>query len=590
MILQSLHALHDRLSAAPEYRLPTPGFSLQKITFKVVLHPDGRLFGIEDARVINDGTPRPQQCLVPGGTKPSGSGLNPCFLWDNAAYMLGFAHDEGKRQRARDAFDAFRTRHVSLRSEVACPAFNAVCAFLTTWDPSKAESYPALIEAAQTGFGVFQLVGETSWVHEDPKIVAWWLAHSAAESGSTSLGQCLITGNEAPLARLHDKVKGLVGGQGAGSSLVGFNEEAFESYGKVQSFNAPVSEVAATRYMAALNAMLDGPKRDKHRMTLGDMTVVFWTDGPSATEDIFARFAQMGSAYRDTTDPQDEGVRARLEAFLRALRVGREAYGELEADPDHTRFYLLGLSPNAGRVAVRLFHSDSLGVLLENLRCHHRDIALERRPSTGERRSEPEFPPLWLLLAQTARTKEDIPPLLAGPLLRAMLSGAPYPEALYSAVVRRIRADRQIDYLRSCVLKGYLNRNLHMEVSMSLDTERPEPAYRLGRLFAALEKTQKDALGEGLGKTIRDTYYGAASATPRTVFPRLLRVYQHHLGKLEGGRRVNRERLVQEILAPLDVLPAHLGLAEQGLFALGYYHQTMAFYSRRSEGAVDTTT
>uniref|UniRef100_A0A832I6N3 Type I-C CRISPR-associated protein Cas8c/Csd1 n=1 Tax=Eiseniibacteriota bacterium TaxID=2212470 RepID=A0A832I6N3_UNCEI len=393
VILQSLHALHDRLSAAPEYRLPTPGFSLQKITFKVVLHPDGRLFGIEDARVINDGTPRPQQCLVPGGTKPSGSGLNPCFLWDNAAYMLGFAHDEGKRQRARDAFDAFRTRHVSLRSEVACPAFNAVCAFLTTWDPSKAESYPALIEAAQTGFGVFQLVGETSWVHEDPKIVAWWLAHSAAESGSTSLGQCLITGNEAPLARLHDKVKGLVGGQGAGSSLVGFNEEAFESYGKVQSFNAPVSEVAATRYMAALNAMLDGPKRDKHRMTLGDMTVVFWTDGPSATEDIFARFAQMGSAYRDTTDPQDEGVRARLEAFLRALRVGREAYGELEADPDHTRFYLLGLSPNAGRVAVRLFHSDSLGVLLENLRCHHRDIALERRPSTGERRSEPEFPP-----------------------------------------------------------------------------------------------------------------------------------------------------------------------------------------------------
>jgi CRISPR-associated protein Csd1 len=134
------------------------------------------------------------------------------------------------------------------------------------------------------------------------------------------------------------------------------------------------------------------------------------------------------------------------------------------------------------------------------------------------------------------------------------------------------------------VLKGYLNRNLKQEVGMALDPDRPDPAYRLGRLFAALEKTQKDALGEGLNKTVRDSFYSSASATPGSVFPRLLRTYQHHLAKLEGRRRVNRERLVQEILEPLAGFPAQLSLADQGLFAIGYYHQTRNFYTKRANG------
>ncbi len=124
---------------------------------------------------------------------------------------------------------------------------------------------------------------------------------------------------------------------------------------------------------------------------------------------------------------------------------------------------------------------------------------------------------------------------------------------------------------------------------MSLDIERSDPAYRLGRLFAALEKTQKDALGD-VGASIRDRFYSSASATPGSVFPRVLRTYQHHLAKLEGGRKVNREKLVQEILDPLSDFPAHLDLTEQGLFALGYYHQTRAFYTKKdvSEPASQT--
>lgn len=218
----------------------------------------------------------------------------------------------------------------------------------------------------------------------------------------------------------------------------------------------------------------------------------------------------------------DEGRRQRVEAFLRALRQGREAYGELEDDPDRTPFFLLGLSPNSSRIAVRFFHRASLAELLENLRRHHRDIGLVPNPAVGKRPADPDFPAAWRLLRQTARESKDIPPILTAPLLRSIITGARYPDGLYRAALRRVHADRRIDYLRCCVVKGYLNRNLNQEVSMSLDVNRPDPGYRLGRLFAPLEKTRKDALGESLNKTIRDSFYSSASATPGSVFPRLL--------------------------------------------------------------------
>jgi CRISPR-associated protein Csd1 len=580
MILQSLYELYDRLRDDPDYKIAPRGCSLQKITFKVVITPDGKLFDIQDARVRSDKGLRPQQIMVPGGAKSSGSGLNPCSLWDNTGYLLGYKPDDPDAARTEKTFEAFRKKHLSLEAEIGSWAFSSVCRFLEEWSPGRATDYPVLAEI-KTGFGVFQILGDTSYVHEDPKVRDWWERHSVdGEPGE--LGQCLLTGAIAPIARLHTpKIKGVSGGK-AEALLVSFNEDAYESYGKDQSHNAPVSETAAFRYATALNALLDGPKRDKHRLQISDATVVFWTDRPTATEDIFAQFATEGSALLETGEGQDEALRQKLEAFLKALRQGREAYAEIESDPDRTSFFLLGLSPNAARISVRFFHRATLSDLLENLRRHFEDIRIAAQPASGRRRADPEFPPAWLLLAQTARDSKEIPPILAGPLLRAILTGARYPAGLYAAVIRRIHADRSINYARACVIKGFLTRNLGKEVSMSLDTERTDPAYRLGRLFAALEKTQRDAL-ENLNVTIRDRFYGSASATPRAVFPRLLRNYQHHLAKLEGGRKVNREKLVQEILAPLSDFPAHLDLAGQGLFALGYYHQTQDFYTSKQD-------
>lgn len=580
MILDALNQLYDRLAEDDSYEVAPPGHSLQKITFKVVLTPEGELLDIEDMRRSEDGRPKPRQLLVAGHTKPSGSGLNPCFLWDNSQYMLGFKHEDANPDRTRNTFEAFRERHLELEGAIPAPEFGAVCRFLESWDPGRASDYPVLADAAATGFGVFQIQGQSRFVHQVPEVATWWKEKGVESDGST-MGQCLVSGALAPVARIHDKIRGVVGAQGAGGSIVGFNEDAYESYGKTQSYNAPVSEEVAFRYVTALNALLDGPRKDRHRLRLADTTVAFWTDRPTATEDLFVEFASEGSELGSKEEAQDEGKRRRIERFLTAVREGGRAFHDLEEDPERTGYYILGLSPNSARISVRFFHRGTVVDLLRNLRRHHEHIGLPPPTGSRGRSSAPEFPPFWMLLAQTARETKDIPPILAAPLLRSVVTGAPYPHGLFSAVVRRIRADRRIDYLRACVLKGYLNRNLSMEVSMTLDPDRPDPAYRLGRLFSALEKTQKDALGESLNKTIRDGFYSSASATPVSVFPRLLRTYQHHLGKLEGGFRVNRERLVQEILEPLTSFPSQLSLAEQGLFALGYYHQMADFYTKR---------
>jgi len=429
-----------------------------------------------------------------------------------------------------------------------------------------------LQDAAKTGFGVFKIQAEEGFVHEDPAVLRWW--EEQPDEEESQVAECLVSGEQLPIARTHQKIRGVEGAKGQGATIVGFNAPAYESYGKTQSNNAPVSLRVAFRYVAALNALLDGPRRAKHRIRVGKTTVAFWTDRPSVGEDIFALFASDGSVLRD--DIADEGVRVRLEAFLRALRNGREAYGELSDDPENTPFFLLGLSPNAARISVRFFHQGTLASLLDNLRSHHRDISVVPR-----RDSDAEFPSMWMLLRQTAREAKDIPDALTAPLLEAVVTGVRYPAALYSAVLRRIRADQQVEYLRACVIKGYLNRNCKLEVTMALDQERTDPPYRLGRLFAALEKTQEDTLGAKLGATIRDTFYSSASATPGAVFPRLLRTYQHHLSKLEGGRRVVREKLVQTIVEPLREFPAHLDLSGQGLFAIGYYHQRQDFFTKK---------
>ena len=607
MVFRSLYQLHDRLVDEEDYEVAPLGRSHQKISAVVVIEPDGSLVDIQDARSGSSGRLVPRRVLVLGQTKPSGQGINPCFLWDNLGYLLGWDPRPGKSERAEATLAGSAERHLSVEREINIPSFSAVCRFLERWSSARAPEFPILAEL-QTGFAVFQIRGNASFVHNDPSIRAWWDRRTNGDPArmsawwedrcdvdheSNSLGQCLVTGDEAPIARLQPKIKGVAGSQPAGATIAGFNDEAYCSFGLDQSFNAPVSIEASRRYTTALNILLDGPKRDKHRILVGGTTIAFWTDRPSAAEDVFAIFATEGSAAPAAAE--DQVLRAKLESLLKALREGREAFGDLADDPDHTEFFILGLAtPTPARVAVRFFHRGSVASLLGNLRRHHGDIGIQRRFGEGSKRPEPELPSARYLLDETcpwklgaqgerkAPSRDHIPPLLPGALLESIVTGYRYPDALFTAVMRRIVADRIVNYARASVIKGILVRNHSKEIPVSLDTSRTDPAYRIGRLFAAIEKTQADALGGQVNATVRDRFYSSASATPGVVFPRLLRTYQHHLAKLDGGLKVNREKLVQEILDPLSGFPSHLGLTDQGLFALGYYHQTNDFYRSKN--------
>lgn len=599
MILQSLYQLYDRLSQDESYAVSPPGFSPQKIGFKIVIKLDGSFLPPQDARSPDDKGKLQNTILeVPGSAKPSGSGINPCFLWDNQTYLLGRQPEDKKPGFGLERFSAFQEKHLALEKEIDCPEFSAVCRFLESWDPEKVGEYPILNDVG-TGFGVFQIQGQKGYVHNVPKILSWWNQNQPQESSDTR-GQCLITGEtDVEIARLHPKIKSVGGAQSAGASIVSFNDSAYESYAKTQSFNSPVSIDAAFRYGTALNALLAGPRSRQHRIRIGDSTCVFWTDQRSQTEDIFAELLGAGSYAAD--EAQDQTQRERIQRFLTALRSGTQFVDDQA--PLDTAFHLLALSPNAARLSVRFYYRSTIDQLLDRLRLHieHVRIVKEYDQPKGARKADPEFPAIWQLLNQTARVSDEIPPLIAGALTRSILEGIKYPESLYTSVLRRVRADRTINYLRAAIIKATLVRNHQFTIPIMLDTSETNPAYLLGRLFSALEKTQEEAQ-PGINATIRERFYSSASATPASVFPRLLRTYQHHLAKMpavlaekigsENAQKAkkNREKLIQEIFAQIQSggLPNQLNLKAQGLFAIGYYHQRKEFFTKHETSEPDS--
>ena len=594
MILQSLTQLYQRLSEDPDNGLPTPGYSLQNISFCVVINDDGKVVAIEPRRTetIEIGkngkekkTVRPLSLLVPGQAKPPGQGLNPCFLWDNTGYMLGFkpedpkksaAEREKEKSRTAASFEAFRKRHLESESGVNDPDFSAVCRFLEQWSPAHAEAHP-ILQDITSGFGVFQVSGKLKYVHQTTAVSNWWLAQNSASDEDSEKGFCLVTGRILPTALTHDPaIKGVAGALAGGAKIVSFNESAYESFGKEQSRkagqgrNAPVSESAAFAYCNALNWLL---ARKERRFRIGDATTVFWTAEPTPAEALFP------SMISGTPDAEDKGTKQRVEEVLG--RISRGIIGHDDLGDPKVPYFILGLSPNASRLSVRFWHTGQLGELIGNLKLHLNQLELVRQwDETNSKNPEPVHPSSYQLLRQTAREADGIPPLLGGGLMRSIVLGTDYPVSLVTAVLNRIRAERDVGYLKASVLKAWLIRNHHHPITIMLDETTTNPGYRLGRLFAVLEKAQQDAL-PGINSTIRDRFYASASATPRAVFGRLLRTYQHHLGKLDTGAKIVREKQTQEILSTLADFPAHLNLQDQSQFALGYYHQRKDFFTKK---------
>jgi CRISPR-associated protein Csd1 len=590
MILQRLVEYYDRIATDPQSasQLPKTGYSLQKITFCVVLTSAGRLQQFQSLLDSGKKKPLPRQLLVPGQSKPSGSGFNPCFLWDNAAYMLGFKPEDTKPERTQQSFEAFREKHVSVEQEVNSAAFTAVCVFLRDWSPRlNGDQYANDLKDIVGGFGVFRIAGQQGFVHDDPAVVSWWLSHHAQAGEDASQGFCLVSGQQEPIARLHEpKIKGVRNAKTSGALLVSFNDDAYESFGKTQSYNAPVSVSAAFKYANALNYLL---RRDDRRISLGDATVVFWAERPTPLEDFISDLFSASPLPGPDAPVEDKRRADQLRLFLSQLREG---YALNELDTPGTRFFILGLSPNAARISVRFWADTTVAEMEDRLRQHLQDIDL-----VGSREGDSLLKIKGIVQA-TGRAESDakgqfrgydgdsVAPLLAGAIARAVLTGGPYPQSLLSSMVRRIRSDNAIRHPRVAAIKACLVRNSRLngnpkEVPVALDINRSEPAYVTGRLFALLEKIQEDSSEGNLNATIKDRYFSSASATPGVVFPRLIRLSQHHLAKIEGGLKVYREKQLGEVMGKVERFPSHFNLEDQGLFSVGYFHQRQDLFTRK---------
>jgi len=592
MILQALYGYYQRRQAAPDpaARLPAFGLEFKEVPFILELDEAGVL-----RSVIN--TPRQQhgskliasRYLLPQGVKKT-SGIAANLLWDNAEYVLALpdpkkleaARAKGKESeyldRLREMQATFLARIEALPMEARSdPGVAAVLAFLRS-QPAEQVARLAVGEeiAASNPVLTFRLVSDTEMVSQRP-LVAKHVAGVGDEAGGdaeSEVGLCLVTGESGAVERLHAAIKGVWGAQTAGANIVSFNLPAFNSYGKTQGGNAPVSPAAAFAYTTALNALL--ARDSRQRMQVGDASTVFWAATPDPMEDWLAEL--IGG---DDPDAHAQQVRA----LFGAVRSGA-----FDGARGTNRFYVLGLAPNAARIAVRFWHAAPLRDIASRVIAWFEDLRMARGPN------DPEHPSLFRLLTATSvqGKADNIPPRLGGDIVRSIFTGAPFPALWLNAAVQRCRAERQVNYWRAAAIRACLRRSMSddhdssRETPTMLDTANPSVAYRMGRLFAALEKIQEEASGGSLNTTIRERYYGAASSTPAAVFTTLLRLKNHHLAKISAkGRAVQFEKLLAEIMSGIDDFPGHLNLADQGRFAIGYYHQRQDFFTKREAPATE---
>lgn len=575
--LSELCRFYDRLSADPESGMPPEGMIAEQISFALVISEDGKLVSVQDLR---DGKGRAARFFVPAAVKRA-SNVASNFLWDNTGYALG-VDGKGKPKRTLQTAESFKMLHRKLLASCDDVHAKALLAFLAVWRPEMFEELDEK-EALLDSNIIFKLRGHEKWLHEAEALQKIWHSSLKPEREGTDTSVCLITGERGLVAPTHPSIKGVPGAQSSGAALISFNCPAFTSYGKEQNANAPVTENAARAYTSALNYLL----RREHRQTvrIGDTSIVYWTDKADPVETMLASLFDLAPA---SAPPQDQAQLDRLKGILKNLRKGcplNEADKELNSG---ARFFILGLAPNAARLSVRFWLTDTLEALLKHLSRWYEDLSIERQYPG----SEPEFPPLWLLLLRTVAAQEkseNIPPALGGQMARAVFSGSNLPENAYAAALQRIHADKMVNYFRASFIKAYLCRNKHEEKDMTtLNRDEDNIGYRLGRLFALLEKAQKDALGT-VNAPLRERYIGAASATPRLVFPMLLRLNQHHITKAQKGGSEGYEiwfhKIIGEIVGSISAFPAVLSLEDQGRFMLGYYHQVTALYAKKTDTA-----
>ena len=578
MILQALAGYYQRMAEEVGTEVAPEGFEKKDIPFIIVLDRQGNFLGLDDTRMGEGKKKQARIFTLPKGVKKA-SNIAANLLWDSPSYVVGRPKLDPKKDkikqevRAREQFQCFQDKiREAFPEDTHDEGVDSILRFLESERFNELFAHAFWKEIEERGANLsFRLDSDVCLVCQRSAVVSQLLGNINSTNSADGRQMCLVCGQPDDPTRLHTAIKGVWGAQSSGANIVSFNLDAFRSFGKKQGNNAPVGKKAEFAYTTALNALL--VKGSRQRIQVGDASTIFWAKKKSDMEDVFA-------------DIFGEPAKENLDQATKAIRILYEApkAGTSPLTEDLTPFFVLGLAPNAARIAVRFWHAGTVGDTARHILQHFEDCKMVHGPK------QPEHLSLFRLLVSTALQgkSENIPPDIAGEVMKVILAGTPYPQTLLAAVIRRCRAEREVTYPRAALLKAILARSARLkfyqqtkkEVGMALDTGNSNIGYRLGRLFATLEKIQEEA-NPGINATIRDRFYGAASGTPVAAFPHLMKLKNHHLSKLVNrGRAVNLEKIIGEIMDGIIDFPTHLMLQDQGRFAVGYYHQRQAFFTK----------
>lgn len=576
MIINHLIDYYDLLAQEENHDIPRLHYEKTSVSFAIVLSESGELLGLEDLRTKSEykGKLIPKSMLLPE-TPTKTSGISANFLSGNPEYIFGIATGKNP-ERSKKTFISYRDFHLDLLKGIDCDESRAVTNYLEKWNTTEAAEHLVIkdnFEALKGALLIFRLDGKEHFIHENVEIKKCWEKHKA-NNASQYLAQSLITGNVEPIARLHQKIKRIEGAQTSGASIVSFNTDAFESYGKSQSYNSPIDETSTFKYTTVLNYLLTDRR---NKITIGDTTLAFWAERQDINgdeESVFREFL-LNDGIESLEDGEDLQTGYIIRKIMERVKRGEKITDEIGSHDD-TRFFILGFSPNGGRISLRFFFQNMFGSTIAHMAQHYLDLEIY---CSEKQKKVLSISDILRELSPNQDLKK-ISPLLAGQLTRCILDGKYYGDGPFIQMLNRIKMSNnkvandvnevQASFIKACLIRRREDNNRKGDITVGLSEENKNNGYLLGRLFAVLEKSQRD-VSKNLNKTIKDTYFGSAMTTPSTIFPILIRLGQHHIEKSDYG--FIRDKEIGAILSEVNGFPANLNLSDQGQFVLGYYHQ-----------------
>lgn len=593
MLIKALNDYYDILAA--EGKILPDGYSKVNVHYLICLTAEGKIEKIidyqekiqiktEKGKIKEKWLPKAEE--MPQRTEKPGIDGN--IIEHRPLYIFGLNLDnerltpDDRTGKARKSHKVFVETNLEFLDGVDSPVANAYRNFLTTWKPEDETENEKLLSLGKnygkSGFA-FCLTGYPDLLlHTDVQIRRKWEQFYRAGSDDKEeeyAAQCAVSGEKAEIARIHNKIRGVYGGLATGSVLIGFNNPSENSYGNEQSYNSNISRQVMKKYTEALNFLLGS---SRHRVLLDDVTIVFWAMNiHEAYED--AVMALLYGQYDKMSAKETESM---LKSLFKSGREGLLAEERLQSldmiDPN-VDFYMLGLKPNSSRLSVKFIYRKKYADILWNIARFQKDMQMteEWHPVSIARIKEE--------LRSPKINSEKINPALLTKFFEAVIYGNRYPDSLLQTMVRRVKidGDKSINRIRAGVIKACINRNYEKEeFGVALDKENCGQAYLCGRLFAVLEKLQRDASGAKLNRTIKDAYFASASAKPAIIFPKLLKLAQNHLNKVKSP--VYYSRLLGEIMDKMNgEFPETLLLQDQGRFIIGYYQQYQSFFEKNEK-------